>query len=254
MGARLGQHFLVCAEAADAIVHAAGLAPGEAVVEIGPGRGVLTERMLLSGISVTAVELDRRLCAGLSARFPEGLTLLHGDFLKIDLAALPRPCAVVSNLPYAVAAPILQRLLDWPGWDRAVLMFQKEVAERILAGPGSRKYGPLTLSVLLKAEAEPVRVVPRTCFSPRPRVDSAVVRLRRLARPRLAEGVPEDRFFKAVGAAFQHRRKTVGKSMSLALGIPRSDAGALLARAGLSPDVRAEDIPFEGFASLAKEV
>lgn len=254
MRAKLGQHFLVCGQTADAIVHAAGLVPGEPAVEIGPGRGVLTERMLASGISVTAVELDRRLCAGLSARFAEGLTLVQGDFLKIDLSVLPQSCAVVSNLPYAVASPILQRLLDWPGWDRAVLMFQKEVAQRILAGPGSRKYGPLTLSVLLKAEAEPVCVVPKTCFSPRPQVDSAVLRLRRLMRPRLTEDVSEERFFKAVGAAFQHRRKTVGKSLAISLGIPREQADEALKRAGLSPELRAEDIPLEGYVSLAREL
>ena len=254
MGARLGQHFLVCTSTAEGIVRAEGLAPGEAVLEIGPGRGVLTERMLASGGVVTAVELDRKLAAALAARFPEGLRVLQGDFLRLDLASLPSPCAVVSNLPYAVAAPILQRLLDWPGWDRAVLMFQKEVAERILAGPGTRKYGPLTLSVLLKADAEPVRVVPRACFSPRPGVDSAVVRLRRLDRPRLAEGVSEEGFFKAVGAAFQHRRKTVAKSMSLSLGMERTEVESRLSRAGLSPGLRAEDIPFEGYAALAREL
>jgi len=188
---------------------------------------------------------------GLERRLQGPLRVVRSDWLKLDLSTLPSPATVVSNLPYSVAAPILQTLLDWPGWGLAVLMFQKEVAERILAGPGSKTYGPLTLSVLLKAEASPVCAAPKDCFSPMPKVDSAVVRLRRLPRARLPEGLGEEEFFRTVRAAFQHRRKTAAKSVSMALGLDRPSLEAAFDACGLVSRCRAEDIPFEGFVRLA---
>ncbi|MBI5210429.1 MAG: ribosomal RNA small subunit methyltransferase A [Elusimicrobia bacterium] len=253
MSAKLGQHFLVDASVRDAILAAASLSPEDAVVEIGPGRGFLT-RELARRSRLTAVEMDERLAEALGREPAPGFRLVRSDFLKVDLAQLgPPPLKFVANLPYAVATPILQRLLSWDCWSLAVLMFQREVAERILAGPGSRDYGVLTLSVAIKAEARLVAAAPPGSFSPPPRVHSAVVRLDRRARPRLS---PEDErpFFKVVRAAFRERRKTAANSLGSALGIGRGAAAASLERCGVPAGARAEDIPLEAFVALAREL
>ena len=254
MRARLDQHYLTDPGAADSIVSAARVRPGAEVVEIGPGKGILTERLVAAGGRVTAVELDVRLAESLERRFQGALRIVRADWLRLDLSTLPAPALVVSNLPYSVASPILQTLLDWPGCSAAVLMFQKEVAERILAGPGSKAYGLLSLSVRLKADAAPVCGVPRTSFSPMPTVDSAVVRLERLGAPRLPEGLSEADFFRAVKAAFQHRRKTAAKSLSISLPMERAAVEAALDACGIPAKARAEEIPFEGFIELAKRL
>lgn len=284
---RLGQHFLKDLQIADRVVAAAGLGPGEDVVEIGPGRGVLTRRLLAAGARVSAIELDRRLCEKLRLEFRDvlqaptfetrtasgssspsdggrGLSLIQGDFLKLDLAVLPRRCIFVANLPYAVGAPILQRILSWGGpgaespWTRAVLMFQKEVAERILAGPGSRKYGVLSLSVALKARARWVCSAPAGAFSPQPKVDSAVVRIDPLAAlggtqagSPLPPGLPEEKFMRLVRAAFQHRRKRAANSIAQALKVPANQVGAALRGAGVSNLARAEEISLPQFIRMA---
>jgi 16S rRNA (adenine1518-N6/adenine1519-N6)-dimethyltransferase len=206
MGARLGQHFLVDDAAAETIV-AAALPFGKAL-EIGPGRGVLTEKLLRAGAELTVVELDERLAAKLSAGGAPGLRVVTGDFLRFDLAELGAgPFTVVANLPYAVGTPILQKLLLWDGWDRAVLMFQKEVADRVVS-----EAGLLRLSVWLRAEAERILDVPRTSFRPSPKVDSAVVRLARLPAPKLdAEG--EKRLFATAKKAFSQRRKMLSNTL-----------------------------------------
>lgn len=252
MGARLGQHFLRRGDVARRIVDAAGLGPGDAVVEIGPGRGILTREILAAGAVVTAVEYDERLHADIAERFQgePRLSLVRSDFLGLDLSVLPRPCRVVANLPYSVAVPILQRILRWSGWDRAVLMFQKEVAERILAGPGSRKYGILSVAVALHARAEPVCGVPKDCFAPRPKVDSAVVRLLREDRPP-PFGLTEEALMRVVKAAFGQRRKAAVNALSRVLGLPRSLCEGALAAAGAKPLARAETLSLDAFAAVA---
>lgn len=206
MGARLGQHFLADEKAADSIVAAA--LPLSRALEIGPGRGVLTKRLCAAAESVVAVELDERLAAKLAA---PNLKVVRADFLKLDLATLgPGPFTVVANLPYAVGTPILQKLLLWDNWERAVLMFQKEVADRVAFEPGL-----LRLSVWLRAEVEPVLDVPAASFRPPPKVDSAVVRLTRLPRPRL-DAAGEDKLFKLARAAFSQRRKMLSNTLGRA--------------------------------------
>jgi len=252
---KLGQHFLADPQVADRIVSAAGLRPEDSVVEIGPGEGVLTERLLPRCKSLVAVELDGKLAERLGGRFTDwpGFRVLHGDFLKIDLAELPSPAVFVANLPYAVASPILQRILDWPGWARAVLMFQKEVADRLLAGPGSRKYGLLSVSVAIKAKAEKICDAPRRMFRPPPRVDSSVVRLDPLTEPFLPASVSEQRFLSMARAAFAHRRKTVSNSLAHALGAPKGDIERALRDSGLDPGSRAEQISPEDFVELCEK-
>jgi 16S rRNA (adenine1518-N6/adenine1519-N6)-dimethyltransferase len=252
MGARLDQHFLRSSDICDAIIVAAGLSAREQVLEIGPGRGILTRALLSRGIQVTAVEIDEGLAAGLAEDFSREtqLKLIRADFLRMDLAGLGAgPFKIVANLPYSVASPILQRLLPWPHWSEALLMFQKEVAERITASAGNRRYGLLTLSVLIYAEAEPVLNVPKECFLPVPKVDSAILRLRRRPRPLLAE--KETRiFFRVAQAAFRQRRKIASGPIAQALGLPKSKVREALRVLGAGPLCRAEEIPLEIYLKL----
>lgn len=252
MRARLDQHFLVCEQTADRIVAATGIRPGERILEVGPGRGVLTRRLLKAGAEVTAVEIDEGLCEGLRGRFAgDAISVVHADWLELDLSTLPSPVGVVSNLPYSVGTPILRRLLDWPGWTSAVLMLQKEVAERVLAVPGGPDYGILSLAVWLKAEGDPLFDVPPECFSPPPKVQSAVLRLRRLTRSRLPDHLPEERFFRVVKAAFSQRRKLAAKSVAAGLGLARESVDSAFSDAGIPLFSRPQDIPPESYLHLA---
>jgi 16S rRNA (adenine1518-N6/adenine1519-N6)-dimethyltransferase len=251
--ARLSQHYLIDEGAAQAIVDSSLAGPGKRVLEIGPGRGILTGPLLESGAEVTAVELDDRLYGWLNEKLvPRGLSLLHADFLRFDLGRLgDGPYTVVANLPYAVGAPILQKLLPWGGWTDAVLMFQKEVALRLCSRPGGADYGLLTLSTLLWASAEYLLEVPRTSFRPAPQVSSGVVRLVRRPEPRVA---PEKQaaFFRLAKAAFAQRRKMAAPTIGAAAGRPRAEVEAEFARLGIDKTVRPENIPFEAWAALAE--
>lgn len=254
MGARLDQHFLIDEKARDSILAAARLEPGERVVEIGPGRGFLTQALLTRAAEVTAVELDDWYAGSAMERLrrPANLKLIHEDFLKLDLFSLGEgPYKFVANLPYSVATPILQKILDWPRWSSAVLMFQKEVARRIAAGPGSADYGLLTLSVWLKAEAELVLELPPECFSPPPKVDSAVVRLTRRPRP-LLEPAGEKNFFRLAKAAFGQRRKMAAGVLAGALGLPRERVLEAFQYCEIPPEARPQQIPPEGFLRLSE--
>jgi 16S rRNA (adenine1518-N6/adenine1519-N6)-dimethyltransferase len=251
--ARLGQHFLTDKGALDDIVRAAGVEPGDRVLEIGPGRGALTKPLLAAGARVTAVEADAAFAAALpSALKSPDLTVVHEDFLRFDLASLGEgPWLVVGNLPYAVGTPILQKVLLWDRWTTATLMFQKEVALRIAAGTGGPDYGLLGLSVRLRADAELSIELPPESFRPRPKVDSAVVLLRRLAAPRVPEA-DEKMFWRLAKAAFGQRRKMAAGVLSGALGRPRAEVEAAFAAAGIAAAARPEEIPFEAWAELAR--
>ena len=252
--ARLSQHFLTDQGALDAIVSAASIRTGDAVLEIGPGRGALTAPLLAAGARVTAVELDDAFAAALPGKVghPERLTVVNEDFLRLDLAALgPGPWTVVGNLPYAVGTPILQKLLLWDSWTSATLMFQKEVALRVASGTGGADYGLLSLSTRLRADAEVVLELTPESFRPRPQVDSAVVALRRLPAPRVP---PEDEkvFWRLAKAAFSQRRKMAASVIAKTLARPRAEVEAAFAAAGVPRTARPETIPFEAWAALAK--
>ena len=256
MGARLDQHFLINQEVVDTIIAAARINPSDRIVEIGPGRGVLTQKLISRAAQVVAVEMDDGLAPQLAEQFSGDprLRVIHSDFLKLDLSLLGQdPVKLIANLPYSVATPILQRLLLWPFWTDAVLMFQKEVAERITAGPGSGDYGLLTLSVLLHARAEMVVEVPRQCFSPRPKVDSAVVRLIRREKPLLL-GKSQENFFRIAKAAFGQRRKMASGPIAHALCLPRQKVAEALSRCGVSPACRAQEISLEVYLRLPAEL
>lgn len=254
MRQRLGQHFLIDLSVRDAILAAAALKPGDHVIEIGPGRGILTEGLLSRGCRVTAVEKDERLADELQTRLGSNtrLELVRADFLDLDQTFLPRePHRYVANLPYAVASPILARILKSPGWENATLMFQKEVAERITAQPGTRDYGILTLSVLARARARLELEVPRAAFSPRPKVTSAVVVLVPSSSP-FTDPEDEKGFFRLVKAAFSQRRKMALGLISRALNLPREKISEAFAACGLPMEARAETISIDDYLRLMK--
>jgi 16S rRNA (adenine1518-N6/adenine1519-N6)-dimethyltransferase len=250
--AKLGQHFLTDKGALDDIVRAAGVRPGDTVLEIGPGRGALTKPLLDAGAKVFAVEADDGFAAALpGALKSDRLTVVNEDFLRFDLSTLgPGPWVVVGNLPYAVGTAILQKVLTWNGWSTATLMFQKEVALRAVSGTGGPDYGLLALSVRIRADAEVALELAPASFRPRPKVDSAVVLFRRLETPRVPPA-DEKAFWRLAKAAFGQRRKMAASVLAKALQKPRSDVEAAFAAAGVAVDARPEHIPFEAWAALA---
>lgn len=226
--------------------------PGQAVLEIGPGRGVLTRPLLAAGARVVAVEIDEDLVERFPPALREKLTLLRADFLELDLSVLPdEPMAVVANLPYSSGTAIVERLLGEPSrFPRLTVMLQKEVAERLGARPGSRSYGALSVLTALRAHPTLLFDVPPAAFRPPPKVQSAVVRLDVL--PRIREDVPDPAFFaRVVHGAFSQRRKTLRNSMRAAFGASGPKA---LEAAGIDPSRRAETLSLEEFVDLAREV
>jgi 16S rRNA (adenine1518-N6/adenine1519-N6)-dimethyltransferase len=243
-----GQHFLLDLNITRKIARLAGVGAGDHVIEVGPGPGGLTRALLETGARVTAVEKDERfrpLLEGLAAACP-ALTLVFGDALQIDEGALAdgAPAHLVSNLPYNVGTPLLIKWLTGP-WTPAslTLMFQKEVADRIVAAAGDEAYGRLAVIVQATCQAQRVMDVPARAFTPPPKVDSAVVRL----VPRAERPAPE--MLKALeqvtAAAFGQRRKMLRSSLKVMGG------EAFVAAAGLDPQARAETVDLAGFLRLA---
>jgi 16S rRNA (adenine1518-N6/adenine1519-N6)-dimethyltransferase len=256
---RAGQCFLVDPTVLERIVAAAGLVPGEAVLEIGAGTGTLTRALAAAGVRVTAVERDRRLAAALrAAPFPgPGVVVVEADALAFDLgawrASAGGPAKVVANIPYQITSPLLLRLLDLgPRLSLIVLLVQREVAGRLVAQPGSKAYGALTLACRYRAEVEVVAEVPRRAFHPPPEVDSALVRLTPLDWPRV--GVPDGAFlFAVIRAALGQRRKTLRNALLGARPL-RLDASRLdraLASAAIDGRARGETLSLEDYARLA---
>lgn len=247
----LGQHFLTDPNILRKIVDAARLSSADTVLEIGPGRGDLTQHLARAAGCVFAVEFDRRLLPSLQSDLGDlgNVHLVRGDALTFPLHRLPFGSAAVANLPYNVATAILMRLVEERArFSRLVLMFQKEVADRITASPGTKDYGSLTLAVRYVMDAEILFKIPPGAFSPPPKVDSAVVRLVPLPAPRVK--VRDERFlFSVIRAAFGQRRKTLRNALrSIA------DAEALSA-AGKDADIdlarRGETLSLDEFARLA---
>ena len=245
---KLGQNFLADTNLLEAIVRDAALEPGDVGLEIGGGEGVLTERLAPLVEHLHVVEVDGRLVAGLEelgARWPN-LSVLRGDAMRIDLATLrPRPTVVVSNLPYSIATPILLRTIaELPGVRSWTVMAQREIADRLRAAPGSRAYGAPSVQVQLACEVELLRGVDRAVFRPRPRVDSALLRLVRRAP------APSQALVRFVRDAFAHRRKPIAGSLELAGGPSRQATREALRALGLREDARAETLAPAEFSEL----
>ena len=248
---RLGQNFLADPNLLDAIVRDAGLGSADVVLEIGPGEGVLTERLAEAAGHVHAVEIDRNLAAALAPVASLANVDLHwGDALRLELGALrPPPTAVVANLPYSVATPVILRTIEeLPGVGSWTVMVQREIADRLRAGPGSRVYGAPSVLAQIAADVRMVRTVDPAVFTPRPRVESAVLGLRRRG---WAPG-PATRAL--VRGAFAHRRKSLARSLELVEPGRIEAVRAALAEIGLGPDVRAEALRPQDFVDLAAKL
>jgi len=253
----LGQNFLLDLNLTAKIARQAGDLSECDVLEIGPGPGGLTRGLLAEGARrVLAIEKDRRCIpalAEIAEHYKDRLQIIEGDALDIDpLAHLTPPIRIAANLPYNVGTELLVRWLtpkEWPPfWQTLTLMFQKEVAERIVAAPGSKAYGRLAILASWRAEAKIALHLPPSAFTPPPKVSSAVVHIKALEKPRFeADAAVLER---VVAAAFNQRRKMLRAALK---GVAPDIEDRLIA-AGIKPTERAEQIPLEGFCALARAV
>jgi 16S rRNA (adenine1518-N6/adenine1519-N6)-dimethyltransferase len=252
----LGQNFLLDLNLTGRIARAAGPLDGVTVIEIGPGPGGLTRALLAEGARrVIAVERDRRALAALdeiAQHYPGRLTIIEGDALEFDARNYldGGPARIVANLPYNIATALLISWLTiepWPPWyDRLVLMFQREVAERLVAAPGSKQYGRLSILAGWRTQAKILFDINPSAFVPPPKVTSSVVEMTPRPHPLACDRAALER---VTAAAFGQRRKMLRQSLK-SLG---ADPLPLLAAAGIEPTARAEDIPVEGFVALARQ-
>ena len=252
---QLGQNFVIDANTVRRIVRLADVGPGSAVLEVGPGMGSLTLGLLASGASVMAVEIDPVLAAALPdtvaqhrPQDADRLTVIEADAMRVT--ELPGdPAALVANLPYNVAVPIVLHLLQaFPSLDRGLVMVQSEVADRLVARPGSRTYGVPSVKLAWFATAERAGAVPPSVFWPAPRVDSGLVAFTRHAPP--ASTASREAVFACVDAAFGQRRKTLRAALAGWAGSP-VEAERVLVAAGVDPTARGEALDIAAFARIA---
>jgi 16S rRNA (adenine1518-N6/adenine1519-N6)-dimethyltransferase len=235
-----GQNFLRNRGAVEKIVAAVEPQPGDVLVEIGPGEGVLTEKLAALGNELQAIEIDPALAARLRQRF--GDIVINADALDVPLPS--RPFRAVGNLPYNVGTPILRRVIADPNFRRAVFMLQKEVADRLVAKPGDEQYGFLTLYRQLYATARILFTLEPGSFHPRPKVRSAVVLLDADRKPYANDDVID-----IISASFRMRRKKLVNNLTKFAS--REEVLRVLTRADVDPHVRAEDLPLEAFVRIA---
>ncbi len=251
---RLGQHFLHDARALDAIVDALGPLDGRTVVEIGPGRGALTDRLAARAGRVVAVELDRDLVARLRAQYADRphVTIVEADVLDVSLGALAGgPYVLAGNVPYYITTPILFHALAHPRPEVAVYLVQREVAERMAAAPGSKVYGALSVNLQAFLDVAFVRDVGPRSFTPPPAVDSAIVKVVPRAEPAI-DPAHEDVFRTFVIGAFGLRRKQMVRVVRTLRGIPPDAAEAVLRASAIDPMARPETLSPEAFARLVR--
>ena len=258
---KYGQNFLVDTHVLEKIMDAAEITKEDCVVEIGPGIGTMTQYLAERAGAVVAVEIDRKLMPILEETLAayDNVTVLNEDIIKVDLNRIVeeknhgKPVKVVANLPYYITTPIIMSLFESHVPLKSVtVMVQKEVAERMQAGPGTKNYGALSLAVQYYAKPEVVANVPPNCFIPRPSVGSAVIRLTRYEKYPVA--VKNENFlFALIRASFNQRRKTLANSLANAqsLSLTREQVAAALEKMQLSPTVRGEALTLEQFAALA---
>lgn len=248
----LGQHWLRDRPTLEHIADCADISSDDTVLEIGPGLGTLTSELLRRAKKVIAVEFDEELARKLPGQFPgKNLEVVHQDILSFDLSTLPKGYKVVANVPYYITSKIVQLLMTAQNKPKvAVLLVQKEVAERLGAKPGDMSI--LAISAQVYAETALGNEVPAKLFTPPPKVDSQVVILKTHEKPRF-EG-DERTFFRAVKAGFSAKRKKLRSSLSGGLAMSKSDTERLLEKANINPDARAEDLTIEQWNNLAREV
>ncbi|MFH1368989.1 MAG: 16S rRNA (adenine(1518)-N(6)/adenine(1519)-N(6))-dimethyltransferase RsmA [Elusimicrobiota bacterium] len=242
-----GQNFLIDKNIARGIVDSAELSSSDTALEIGPGKGILTELIAALAAKVIAVELDRNLAAALQKKFASrgNVEIINQDFLSLSLTPYPLPLTIISNLPYNAATPIIEMFLPHKNWRTAIVMVQKEVGERITAAPGNRDYGVLSIICQYYAVAEFLFTVGPKAFKPSPRVDSAVLRFTN----KLPE-IPPEGFLKLIKAAFQQRRKTILNSLSAVLKIEKSALAGILNSCRIDPSLRPERLTQKDYLCL----
>ena len=254
MSKKLGQNFLIKRGIVDEIVKAADLQEGEPVLEIGPGIGTLTQGLAQSGANVTAIELDTRLLEVLDTTLAQysNVTIVHGDVLKLDVPSIMNnePFKVVANLPYYITTPIIMSLLKSRlPIERLVVMVQKEVALRMVAKPGTKDYGALSVAVQYYTKPDIVLDVPPKSFLPAPAVTSSVIRCVLRDKPPV-DVVDEKLFFRVVKAGFAQRRKTFANTMKTT-GLSKDRIEELLAKANIDGQRRGETFTLQEFADVA---
>ena len=254
MSKKLGQNFLIKRGIVDEIVRAAELTPGEPVLEVGPGIGTLTQGLAQSGADVTAIELDRRLLEVLDTTLAsyDNVRIVHGDVLKLDVPTIMnhKPFKVVANLPYYITTPIIMSLLESKlPIERLVVMVQKEVALRMVAKPGTKDYGALSVAVQYYTEPDIVLDVPPKSFLPAPAVTSSVIRCVLRDKPSV-DVIDEKLFFHVVKAGFAQRRKTFANTMKTT-GLSKDRIEELLEKANIDGQRRGETFTLQEFADVA---
>lgn len=258
---KFGQNFLIDTHVLEKIIAAAGVTEDDCVLEIGPGIGTMTQYLAEHARSVVAVEIDKNLIPILQETLKEyeNITIINDDILKVDINKLTeeynggRPIKVVANLPYYITTPIIMGLFEGGvPIDNITVMVQKEVAERMQVGPGSKDYGALSLAVQYYADAYIVANVPPNCFIPRPGVGSAVIRLTRHKEPPVEVEDPK-LMFKLIRASFNQRRKTLqnGLNNSPELPFAKDEIADAIESLGVTPQIRGEALTLKQFADLS---
>lgn len=259
---KFGQNFLIDENVVEKIVRDAGVTKDDFVLEIGPGIGTMTQILCENAREVVAVEIDDKLIPILTEHtlsWYDNVTVIHEDILKLDIVKLAnernggKPIKVVANLPYYITTPIIMGLFEsHVPLDSITIMVQKEVADRMQVGPGTKDYGALSLAVQYYAKPQILLNVPASCFMPRPNVDSAVIQLTRYEKPPV-EVADEHLMFRLIRASFNQRRKTMTNSVgnSPELSVSKEQMAAALEKCGLSATVRGEALTLEQFAELA---
>lgn len=255
----LGQNFLVDRHYQELIIASVAPRRGETIIEIGPGHGALTRYLVESGARIIAIEIDRELAAELRLRFSANpnFQLLEADALEVDYCQLIAPegtARVVANLPYYISTPILRRLIAAPCISEMTLMLQREVVDRMMASPGGKDYGYLTVLVQFYCELARISEVPPGAFRPAPQVASSVIRIRRRAKP-AAEVEDEELFLRLAQALFAQRRKTIQNNLRAGARLLGLEGGAqienILIAAGIDARRRAESLSLGELASIA---
>lgn len=259
---KFGQNFLIDSHVLDKIVDAAQIGGEDCVLEIGPGIGTMTQCLAERARKVVAVEIDRELIPILQDTLSayDNVTVINRDILKTDIWQLVQehnqgnPIKVVANLPYYITTPIIMNLLEkHVPLQSITIMVQREVAERMRVGPGTKDYGALSLAVQYYACPEIVAHVPASCFMPRPNVDSAVVRLTCYPQPPVA--VRDEKYlFALIRASFNQRRKTLANALAGGMGISREQVTVALGEMGLPASIRGEALTLEQFAQLSNHL
>ena len=261
---KFGQNFLIDTHVLDKIIDASGVTEDDFVLEIGPGIGTMTQYLCERAREVVAVEIDKNLIPILSDTLKNysNVTVINEDILKLDICKLAeeknqgRPIKVVANLPYYITTPIIMGLFEsHVPIDSITIMVQKEVAERMQEGPGSKEYGALSLAVQYYAKPEIVANVPPNCFMPRPNVGSAVIRLTRHEKPPV-EVEDEKLMFRIIRASFNQRRKTLanGLNNSPEIHLPKEVIQESIICLGVPENIRGEALSLEQFAELSNEM